>query len=108
MHSNIEELFPICPGCPNHYLCIKVALLLMNSLTKIEYIKVPRIDTLKYKESKSSSHLLKMPSCFSSSPQEPAHLEQTTGQRDAVKAIALNTQAVIHPQGLTAHRISLL
>lgn len=108
MHSNTEELFPVCPGCPNRYLCIKVALLLMNSLTQIEYIKVPRIDTLKNKESKSSSHLLKMPSCFSSSPQEPAHLEQTTGQRDAVKAIALNTRAVIHPQELTAHKISLL
>lgn len=32
-----------------------------------------------------------MPSCFQSGPQELAHLEQTTGQRDAVKTIAPNT-----------------
>ena len=74
----MEELHPICPVCLNHYLYMKDALLLINSLAQIDYIKVPRID-----ESKSSSCLLKMPSCFPSGPQELTHLEQATGQKDS-------------------------
>lgn len=77
--SNMEELHPICPGCPNYYLYIKGTLLLINSLAQIDYIKLPRINMPKYKEWKSSSCLLKMPSCFPSGPQELPHLEQTTG-----------------------------
>lgn len=108
MLSNTEEFHPICPGCPSHHLYIKGALLLINSFAQTDYIKMPRLDMPNYKESKSSSCLLKMPSCFPSGPQEFTHLEQTTGQRNAVKTTALKTPAVTLPQRLTAHRISFL
>lgn len=42
-----------------NYLYVKGALLLVNSLAQISYIKVPRIHMPKYKESKSRSSLLK-------------------------------------------------
>ena len=86
-------------------LISKGALLLINSLAQIYYIKVPIIDSAKYKERKSSSCLLKMPSCFPSGLQELT--QNKTGQRDAVKTIALKTPTVFLPQWLTAHRISL-
>lgn len=30
----MEEIHPVCPGCPNQYLYIKGALLLINSLVQ--------------------------------------------------------------------------
>lgn len=48
----MEELHPICSECPKHNLCITGALLLINSLAQITYIKVPRKHMPKYKDLK--------------------------------------------------------
>lgn len=54
--------------CPKYYLYVKGALLLINSLAQINYIKVPRIHMSKYKESKSRSSLLKNAKLLSTCP----------------------------------------
>lgn len=59
MLSNKEELHLICPGFPSYHLYSKGSLMLINRLAQIGYIEVSRIGTSKYKESQSSSCILK-------------------------------------------------
>lgn len=99
----MEELHPICPECPKHYLCIKGALLLIDSLAQINYMKVPRMHMLKYKESKSRSCLLKMPSCFSCCSSRTCLSRTNNWSKGRSSDNTSENALLIHPQRLTAH-----
>lgn len=108
MLSNMEELHSICSECPKYYLCVKGALLLINSLAQINSIKVPRIYMPKYKESKGRSSLLKNAKLLSTCPPR-THLFRTNSWSEGCSSDNTSENTlVIHPQWLTAHRIFLL